>query len=292
MMFFSIIIPNLDTPTVDEAILAIERQDYYHSQYELIVVGMDRFGLIHESDITHFIRSDQPLSPAKARNRGASQAKGEVLVFTDADCIPYPNWLSVLARRFASPDVEIVGGGVEFDTSNYWTLSDNLSMFYEYHTTHANGERSQLPSLNLAIRRSLFNKAGGFDERYPRPAGEDADLTIRLRKLGQHLWLEPTASVFHRPPRGRLVDILQHGFYQGKYSTKVDPRYSAEEGLPWLLRTRCGVFLSGPILGAVVTLRIFFKYRNLRKYWYTSPAIYLTKLAWCVGAANRPNWQN
>jgi len=291
-LVFTVIIPDLHTPNVDQAVRALEDQDYDRSRYEVIVVGIDKFGVVRESDVTHFDRTDHPLSPAQARNRGAAQAGGEILVFTDADCIPHPDWLSVLAECFASADVNIVGGGVELDNSNYWTLSDNLSMFYEYLAFHPAGERRQLPSLNLAIRHSLFNEVGGFDERYPRPAGEDADLTIRLRKLDYHLYFEPRAVVIHRPLRSQLADLLWHSYYQGKYSTKVDPRYSAEEGLPWPLRTQWGLILSAPLLGAVVTLRIFHKYRNLRKYWYNSPAIYLAKLAWCIGAANRPKWHD
>jgi len=123
-----------------------------------------------------------------------------VLVFTDADCLARPDWLPVLAGRFADPAVNVVGGGIEFASHNYWTVSDNLSMFYEYLAIQPAGERRQLPSLNLAIRRRVFAEMGGFDERYPRAAGEDADLTIRLRKKGQRLHFEPRAVILHDPP--------------------------------------------------------------------------------------------
>jgi len=292
MFSFTVIIPNLHTPSIGETVQALEQQDYDRAQFEVIVVGMDKYGLVRESDVARFDRSERPLSPAQARNRGAGQARGEVLVFTDADCLPRPDWLAALAERFGDPAVTVVGGGVAFDRQNYWMFADNLSMFYDYLAEHPPGERRQLPSLNLAIRRELFEAVGGFDERYPRPSGEDADLTIRLRKLGHCLRFEPRAVVIHHPPRNRPVDLLRHGYYQGKYSTKVDPRYSDEEGLPWPLGTRWGVVLSAPLLGAAVTLQIFRRYQNLRKYWYTSPAIYLAKLAWCLGAANRPNWND
>jgi cellulose synthase/poly-beta-1,6-N-acetylglucosamine synthase-like glycosyltransferase len=292
MVFITVIIPNLHTPSVGGAMRALEQQAFDRASFEVIVVGMDKFGLVQESDGVRFDRSERPLSPAQARNRGARQARGEVLAFTDADCLPSPEWLAILAERFSDPEVNVVGGSVEFGNSNYWMLADNLSMFYEYLAIHPVGERQQLPSLNLAIRRSVFAEVGGFDERYPRPSGEDADLTIRLRKLGYRLHFEPRAVVIHSPLRNRLADLLRHGYYQGKYSTKMDPRYAAEEGLPWPLRTRWGVILSAPWLGAAVTLRIFHRYKNLRKYWYTSPAIYLAKLAWCLGAVNRPNWHD
>jgi len=287
MIRFSIIIPDLNSPTVGDAVASLECQSFPACQ--VIVVGMDKFNLVHETGLVHFDQSDIPLSPAKARNRGAAKANGEVIVFMDADCVARPNWLEVLADRFNDPAVTVVGGGVDFRSNNYWTLADNIAMFYEYLSVHPSAERAQLPSLNLAIRRTVFESVGGFDERYPRPSSEDADLTIRLRKHGHRLFFEPGAVVLHSPPRDRLQDLWRHGYFQGMYSTKVDPRYSSEPGLPKLLRTRIGVACSSLFLAAGVSCRVFTKYPVLLQYWYTAPAIFLSKLAWCWGAAARPD---
>jgi cellulose synthase/poly-beta-1,6-N-acetylglucosamine synthase-like glycosyltransferase len=286
MIRFSVIIPNLNSPTIGLTIRSLENQGYPAEQ--IIVVGMDKFGLVHESDLIHFDRSDVPLSPARARNRGSRQAYGEVLVFIDADCIAQPDWLLILSRRFMDPGVSVVGGGVDFLSTNYWTLSDNISMFHEFLNLTPSGERNQLPSLNLAIRRPVFELIGGFDEHYPRPSSEDADLTIRLRRDGYRLYFDPKAIVAHRPPRNRLRDLVFHGYYQGKYSTKVDPRYGGQEALHGLLRTRIGLIGCSMLLAAAVTIRIFIHVPALLKFWYTAPAIFLEKMAWCFGAANHP----
>ncbi|HWQ83603.1 MAG TPA: hypothetical protein VN363_03500, partial [Anaerolineales bacterium] len=126
----------------------------------------------------------------------------------------------------------------------------------------------------------------GFDERYPRPAGEDADITIRLRNAGYRLEFEPRAVVTHSPPRHHFSDMLRHSYYQGMYSTKVDPRYAKDEGLPGVLRSRAGLILAAPVLALLVSGGIFIKYPRLLKYWYTLPALYLSKIAWCWGAAH------
>ena len=240
----------------------------------------------------HFDRSEYPLSPAKARNRGVSQTTGQVIAFIDADCIAHPDWLATLVDRFSDPQVNIVGGGIAFEDNNYWTLSDNLSMFYEYYVHHPPGERGQLASLNLAIRRWVFEQAGGFDERYPLPSGEDADLTIRIRRMGFHLYFEPRAVVLHVPPRYGLWALLRHGYFQGKYSTKVDHRHHADQGVPWPLRSRLGLALSALFLAGGATLRIYTVYPNLRRFWYTAPAVYLAKISWCLGAITHPNWSS
>ncbi len=290
MVYFSIIIPNLNTPGVGKAIASLESQNFDHERYEIIVVGMDNYDLVHTSNMVKFDQSDQPLSPAQARNRGAEQAFGEILVFTDADCIASPEWLSILEERFTDPSVSVVGGGIWFSRENYWATSDNLAMFYEFLAFYPAGERQQLPSLNLAVRRKVFKEIGGFDERYPRPSGEDADLSLRLRKHGCRLVFEPRALIFHDPHRNRCIDLLRHSFYQGKYSTKIDPRYRAESELPGFINSRLGLFFFAPFLASGVFFKIFRNQEIFHDYWITAPAVYLAKLAWCMGACNHPAW--
>lgn len=286
LMRFSVIIPNLHTPTIDRTIEALEHQAFDRTQYEVIVVGMDQYNRVYTSDLVRFDRSDCPLSPAAARNRGAAQARGDIIVFTDADCVAHPDWLAVLAERFADSSVNVVGGGVAFEPRGYWTIADSISSFHDYLASLPSGERQLLASLNLAIRRQVFMEVGGFDER--RPIGEDSDLSIRLRRQGYVLYFESRAVVRHLPLRNRPVDLLRHGYYYGKYSIKVDPRYATEKGLPSILRTRLGLVFGAPIIAAGVTMRIFKLDRQLWQHWYTMPAIFAAKLAWCLGAATRP----
>jgi glycosyltransferase involved in cell wall biosynthesis len=283
MIRFSVIIPNFNTSTVGQTVESLERQAY--SPYQVIVVGMDKYNLIRNTSLVYFDRSDVPLSPAKARNRGAAQASGDVIAFIDADCIAQPNWLTVLAERFADPAVTIVGGGVDFHSHNYWTLADNIGMFHEYLASRPPGTREQLPSLNLAIRQQVFLDIGGFDEA--RRTSEDSDLTIRLRQQGHLLYFEPCAVVEHVPPRNRAADLFRHNFLHGQQSTKFDPSYGNQRGLVRLLHTRWGVTLVSPALAAGVTVRIFLTDSSLWRYWYTAPAIFLAKMAWCFGAAAR-----
>lgn len=287
MIRFSVVIPNFNSPIVDSTIESIRSQSYDQDLFEIIIVGRDDPNLIPCADWIYFDRSEQPLLPGAARNRGAAQAKEDIIAFIDSDCIADPNWLAVLAHRFDNINVNIVGGGIAFDDDNYWTLTDNISLFHDYLASRPPGTRRQLPSLNLAIRRELFLSAGGFDEN--RPIGEDSDLTTRLRKGGQILYFEPNAIVWHRPPRNRLADMIQHNFLHGKYSIKVDPQYIDESGLPRLLRSRLGILLASPIIAAATTIRIYVPNRNLWNKWRTALGVLLAKFIWCLGAANRPN---
>jgi len=285
MPLISVIIPILHTPTIDQTISAVERQSLDQNRYEVIVVGMDRYNQVQENKTVRFDRSSQPLSPARARNRGAAQARGDILVFTDADCIAAPSWLSIFAQDFADSAVTVVGGGVEVSASSYWRLADNISMFYDHLAILPKGTRLLLPSLNLAVRRTVFEQVSGFDEFYPRPSGEDADLSIRLRRKGHTLHFDPRAVVVHHPPRDGLLDLLRHGYYQGRYSTKMDERYQAMEGLPFPLNFKVILLLGAPFVAGGAAARIFIR-KSLWRYWPTLPAVYLSKLAWCAGAVN------
>jgi glycosyltransferase involved in cell wall biosynthesis len=289
LFYFTIVIPTLHSPFIDQTLKSIHEQRYDLSFVEVIVVGQDRYGLVQEDNLVHFDRSSVPLSPAEARNRGMEQAAGDIIVFLDSDCLASSDWLSVLAERYQDPETYVVGGAVDFAREQYWSLADNISMFHEFMVESHGRKRSQLPSLNLSARCLVFDDVGVFDERYPRPAGEDADLTIRMRKAGFKLHFEPRAIVYHHPSRNGLMDLLRHSFYQGRYSTKVDPRHGAQEGLPWAARTRVGLVLLAPLLAAGATGRIFIHRPDLWLHWHIIPAIYISKLAWCMGAATHPS---
>ena len=147
MKRFSVVIPTLNSPIIDRTLESLESQTFPRDEFEVIVVGVDKFGLIKTNDLIRFERSNEPLSPATARNRGAKNARGNILVFIDADCIAHPEWLASFDQQFHDSDTSVVGGGIDISSRSYWTLADNLATFHNYLFTHAAGRRDQLPSL-------------------------------------------------------------------------------------------------------------------------------------------------
>lgn len=282
----SIVIPNLHSPIIDRVLTAVRSQEFDLSQVEVIVVGLDGPGLVKTDGLTRFISTNVPVPPSTARNVGAREAKGEIFCFLDADCIPRQNWLRVLIDRYNDPEVRIVGGGVSFPTSSYWNLADNIATFYAYLDTSPQGIRDQLPSLNLSFRREVWEAVGPFDERYPRPAGEDADWAIRARMAGYTLHFEPQAVVVHCPARSSFRDLWDHAVTFGQYSIKVDERYWGILGLPFVFRYWQLLLLASPLMALWVTVRVF-RNRHLWRFLHTFPAIYVAKLGWCWGASRR-----
>jgi glycosyltransferase involved in cell wall biosynthesis len=282
----SVIIPNLNSPLVDRTLSALRQQRLDLSTMEVLVVGLDEQGLVQDDRLVRSISTGSPRPPAVARNIGAAESSGDLICFTDADCIPSQDWLSTLLSRHQDPSITIVGGGVAFPADNYWRLADNISTFHPYLHTGPPGTRDQLPSLNLSVQRRVWNQVGPFDERYPRAAGEDADWTMRARLAGHRLHFEPRAFVSHVPERTTFEDLWRHAVGFGQYSIKLDSRYQAVLGRPLVLRHWLLTLLASPLMASWVTARAFGRRSTLR-HAHTIPAVYVAKVGWCWGAAQR-----
>jgi GT2 family glycosyltransferase len=279
----TIVIPNLNSIIINKTLFSLCNQDY-KGQFEVIVVGMDKYDIVFENDLISFYKTEIPFSPAKARNRGALIAQGDIIIFLDADCIAPRDWLSRILSYFDDEDIVGVGGGVKFLEKNYWSIADNLSMFYPFLFSNQEKESIQLPSLNFAVKKSAFNKINGFDERYPKPSGEDFDFTMRLSKTGKIVF-SPSSWIWHIPPRSSFRDLIRHSRLQGTYSTKVDWRYKKQIQFPF--RNKYLLLFFSPFLALIVTIKIFYS-KNRIKYFYTFPVVFLSKLAWCWGASKSP----
>lgn len=289
-MELSVIIPNLNSPLVDRTIASLYKQTYRAAGLEIIVVGLDEPGLVPRDEDVRFISTKQPVCAAAARNIGIEEAKGRFLVFIDADCVAASYWLDKLMARHRQGE-DVVGGSVAFTADNYWTLCDNISMFHEFLPSTKAGPRPYLPTLNLSVRREVAREVGKFDESFPGASGEDIDWTIRIRQRGYRLYFEPQAVVYHWPPRRTLGSVLTHWQRAGYNMARVRLCYADLFKTPSLVRSEIWLLILSPLVSLYVTARIFLPDRHLWPYFHTVPVVYLTKLAWCLGAARRARYE-
>lgn len=283
----SVVIPNLNSPLIGATLDALHHQTLPPSALEVIVVGRDDPGLVHEDALVRKIELPGRPSAAANRNRGMQEARGEFICFTDADCVPAPDWLARMLAHFADPTVQMMGGGVDFAPGNYWSLCDHLSWFGQFLTTAPAGRRGHLPSLNLCLRRSLYEQVGGFDESYPVAAGEDTEWTARIAATGIRLQFDPLARVNHAAQRFSRRDVWRHGYHYGRYSPKARTVATAgRNGIYRLLpQQRRQMVAMASALAALATLRILWLQPRLATL-AALPGIWLTKLAWVKGAAD------
>jgi cellulose synthase/poly-beta-1,6-N-acetylglucosamine synthase-like glycosyltransferase len=137
---------------------------------------------------------------AAARNRGAEQALGQILLFTDADCEPLPDWIETMTAPFSDPVVAGVKGV-------YCTRQRSLVARFgqaEYEEKYARLSRmSQIDfvdTYSAAYRRRVFEQEKGFDTAFPAATVEDQELSYRLARAGHKLVFASSARVYHLHP--------------------------------------------------------------------------------------------
>ena len=132
-----------------------------------------------------------------ARNLGASLATGEILAYTDDDCIADEDWLHHLAPAFDDPQWVAAGGpNIPPSPRNRTEAIVAAAPGAPAHVLLSDIEAEHLPGCNLAIRKSALEAIGGFRAHY-RVAGDDVDICWRLRAAGGRLRFIPGAMVWH-----------------------------------------------------------------------------------------------
>lgn len=136
--------------------------------------------------------------PARARNVGARAAKGDIVFFVDADVTLHPNTLSQVEQRFLhSPDLAALIGSYDDAPGAENFLSQYKNLFHHYTHQISSETASTFWGACGAIRRSVFQAIGGFDERYRKPCIEDIELGYRLKRSGYPIHLCKDIQVKH-----------------------------------------------------------------------------------------------
>jgi len=131
-----------------------------------------------------------PRGPAFARNRGVEAASGDLLIFIDADVVVHTDTLARMQKVFEeSVDVAALFGSYDDHPPVRTATSLYKNLLHHYVHQHSGPEAGSFWAGCGAIRRSVFQAVGGFDERYRRPSIEDIDLGVRLRRGGLRILL-------------------------------------------------------------------------------------------------------
>jgi glycosyltransferase involved in cell wall biosynthesis len=244
---FSIVIPSYERRAQLAACLeSLTHLDYPRDCFEVIVV--DDGSKTPLNDAVGRFRAELNLTllrqanagPASARNRGAMEAKGNFLAFTDDDCSPAHDWLRALADRFAAAPEHMIGGrSINALPENLYTTTSQLmtDAVYEYYN-HDSGRQHFFASNNLALPTAMFRALGGFDTTFPLPASEDREFCERWLNQGNQMTYAPEAVVHHAHElalRGFFKHYFAYGrgalhFHgvrarAGRERLKVDPKF-------------------------------------------------------------------
>jgi cellulose synthase/poly-beta-1,6-N-acetylglucosamine synthase-like glycosyltransferase len=266
--------------TFRDCLSALRRQTF--RDFEAIVVNSSpeerTAAVASEFPEVLFLQSPTRLLPHAARNLGAQQATGDLLVFSDADCVAHPDWLLHLVQAWESGS-SVVGGAMALANAVWFQQGVHLCKFHRLLEGQAAGSRWILPTANAAYSREAWNQAGPF-------VGEvfagDAILTWRARDAGFEPRFQPRAVVAHHHD-GTVGDFVRQRWARGMEFGTVRVAYE-----DWS-KTRLFVTLSAT---PVVVLRVLFQAAAdaarcgwLRRYLWTFPLQIVGHGGWAAGEA-------
>lgn len=158
--------------------------------------------------------------PGYARNRGVERARGECIVFLDADCLVRPDTLGRIAATMSSrSDVDAVFGAYCDEPDAAGLVSQYRNLLHHYTHDQEPGEAQSFWAGCGCIRRSALISVGMYDEwRFSRPQIEDVELGYRMTARGYRIVLQPEIQVTHLK-RWTFVSMLKADFM--------------DRGVPW-----------------------------------------------------------
>ncbi|MBL7076640.1 MAG: glycosyltransferase [Kiritimatiellae bacterium] len=224
---FSIVLPTYRRPQpLRRCLEALSRLDYPRERFEVLVVddGSDESPEPIVSEVsgtisTRLIQQDHA-GPARARNRGAAEASGRFLAFTDDDCEPETGWLKAFEVALQG-EPHTLAGGTTVDLIVNRPCSQASQALIDYLYAYANqnhGGPAFFTSNNIATERTAFLDIGGFDPSFPLAAAEDRDLCDRWRAKGWPMRVAPDARIGHAHDLNLGAFVRQHFNYgRGAY---------------------------------------------------------------------------
>lgn len=232
----SVVIPHYhDLHALDLCLHALQRQTFPRESFEIIVA--DNASPEGEAQVAAAIGGRAELvvvtgrGAGPARNGGVMRARGEVLAFTDCDCIPEPQWLAEGLAGLAGYD--FVGGGMKVLVEDPARLSETEAFEREFAFNNKAYVEAKgfTVTANLFCSRELFDRVGGFRVG----VSEDFEWCERARSAGYRLGYAPLAMVGH-PARRTWPELLAK-WRRLNSETYALFRSSKAGRLKWVLRS-------------------------------------------------------
>jgi len=169
---------------------------------ELIVVddgSTDNTASVGERMGVKLLRLAENSGVAAARNYGASQARGEILFFVDADVVVARGTVERIVKVMQeNQNLAAVFGSYDAQPRARGLVSQYRNLLHHFVHQNGNPEASTFWAGCGAIRRSVFQKIGGFDaKRFRHPSIEDIELGYRLRQSGYRILLDKSLQGTH-----------------------------------------------------------------------------------------------
>ena len=230
---YSVIVPAYQAARmIDDCVRALNCQTIPRDRYGIIVV--DDGSTDETAAVAREAHADRVIicphqGPAAARNAGVAATGAEIVLFTDADCEPSPEWLERMVAPFTDP--RVMGTKGTYRTRQRALMARLMQLEFEIRYERM----ASLPCIDFvdtyaaAYRRRLLSQCGGFDPTYPPTSAEDVDLSFRLAGQGHRLVFVPEAWVWHRHTTSLKAYLTRKASF-GFWRARLYLRYPAKIG--------------------------------------------------------------
>lgn len=245
--------------SLKDTLNALSMQDFRDNEFEILVVDnnsndstkyvVETAAKLSRWPIRYVFEREQGISAA--RNRGISEACGDILAFTDDDAIPEMDWIQKIDSAFSRFNADCVSGPLSplweknppkwLVTSDFMAHLGLLDKGPEPIVMRGSGDTDLLYGANMAIKRTVFNAVGNFrtDLGYKalrQEYGEDSEMLGRILKFGMCAVYAPDVIVRHKVSKKRMsLNYLRRWRYaagrsQAKWKrTKTVPQWIFKE---------------------------------------------------------------
>jgi cellulose synthase/poly-beta-1,6-N-acetylglucosamine synthase-like glycosyltransferase len=231
LFFVSIIIPAYNAAgTVEDCLHALVAQEYPEEKYEIIIV--DNNSSDNTADIIRkfpivYLLEEKIQSSYAARNRGIEKAKGDILAFTDSDCIPGPRWLEEGVKNFVESSMGAVAGKIVGAEPK--TRVEKFLTYSGYLGEKACLEHPFLPYIQTAnafYRREVFEAIGKFNQSMI--SGGDADFAWRMQLQTNFKIKHTLESVVVHKHRSTIKQFFRQMYVHGIGKVDLEKIYLQE----------------------------------------------------------------
>lgn len=246
---FSLVIPTRNRADILIQMLTyLENLAYPRSKFEVIVVNdgsTDRTEtLLEKLEVGYVLRvyHQEPQGTSAARNFAIEQAAGTHILFIDDDVFPCPDLLEHHEEAHRGHLSRLVRGPV-INIAALPLPKEPPTLLYHY-------SQNYLCTSNASLRRSLLLDAGLFDVDFPR--WEDAELGVRLKRIGVRRHFVLSGYVFHLKPPLPTESRLQTARRDGESAALLYQRYPSfrmklRSGLHPINYFRSGLLAAPPL---------------------------------------------
>ncbi|MCW4047426.1 MAG: glycosyltransferase [Candidatus Bathyarchaeota archaeon] len=268
--------------TIGECLKSIFEIDYPQDLLEVIVMdGGSRDATVKIAEKYPAKVVSAPLNAPAAYNYAMKTITNEVVGFIDADAKVEKEWLSKLVGHLSDPQVAGASGSIEtWNVENAWARCIGYDLKNRY--ARIGKYVGRVATMNLLLKKSIIEAAGGFDEKLP--SQYDTDLGFRISAMGYKIAYEPSAKCYHFN-RSTVRAYFRQQLQYGKNTLKL---YFKHAGLARGDEITDFAMNVQPILIlAVVVFAILGTFEVLRLLWYVAGALLLVMFVYYLFSAVR-----